>query len=267
MTKASAANVVLAYLESASVGVDAAAAQRISLQEARDRGLFGPVWHGTPQESLKNIREEGFKVFETGPSEGPTVHGYPDRPYHGGIPAPVHHLGYGVYFTTSKSNAKHFAGGTARGMRTYYLDVPRLETINFGAPRTMMGWWVDNGYDPELARTDRVEATRRLTQGLKSKYDAVWFKGKGIRRLLDGDQVVVFDPSRIYEIDPGASKPGDIGSKVRRKSDGMVGVLKNVRPLPEDFRQFHGGAERFLEVKWKKGGTDFNVYDRDVEFI
>jgi len=267
MMKASATNVVLSYLESASTTEIDAAVQTISPQGALDRKMFGPVWHGTEQERLQAIGEEGFKVFETGPREGPTLHGYPTQDYHEGIPAPVHHLGYGIYFTTSKAIAKHFAGGTVKGMRTYYLDVPRLETINFGAPRTMMKWWVENGYDPELAKTDRVEATKRLTQSLKSKWDAVWFKGKGLHRLLDGDQVVVFDPSRIYEIDPKAVKSGEVGSKVKRKSDGMVGVIKNIRPLEERFLKYHGGADRFLEVKWKKGGTELNVYDRDVEFL
>jgi len=131
----------------------------------------------------------------------------------------------------------------------------------------MMKWWISQGYDPELAKKDRVAATRKLTESLKSKYDAVWFRGKGIRRLLDGDQIVVFDPNRVYQIDPKLSKPGDIGSKVVRKSDGMRGTIVAVRPVPPDAQQYHGGAPRFLEIKWQRGGKEYNVYDRDVEFV
>lgn len=260
-------SVVHTYLKRA-MEVEADSAPKISLQEAKDRNLFGPVWHGAPQDRLEKINEEGFKIFMTGPREGETLHGYPGGDYHGGIPAPVHHLGYGVYFTTSATIAKNFAGGTIKGLKTYYLDVPRLETINFGAPRTMMKWWVDNGYDPDLAKSDRIEATKALTDSLKSKYDAVWFKGKGIRRLLDGDQICVYDTSRIYEIDKNLSKSGEIGSKVRRKADGMIGIILDRRDIPESVRDlYHGGEKEFLRIKWNKGGTDYNVYPKDVDFL
>jgi hypothetical protein len=254
------------YLESA-MEIDADKIRGISLQEVRDRKMFGPVWHGAPQERLEKINEEGFKIFVTGPREGDTIHGYPEGDYHGGIPAPVHHLGYGVYFTTSPTIAKRFSSGTMKGLKTYYLDVPRLETINFGAPRTMMKWWVENGYDPELAKMDRVVATVKLTDSLKSKWDAVWFKGKGIHRLLDGDQVCVYDPSRIYVLDPKLSKSGEAGAKVRRKSDGMVGVILKREPIQEEYRHFHGGNEEWMTVKWKKGGTQYNVFPKDVDFL
>lgn len=258
--------VIQAYLKSA-MEVDADAAPKVSPQEATDRKLFGPVWHGTSEGRRRKIEEEGFKVFVGGPMQGDIAHGYETSDYHGGVPAPVHHLGYGVYFTTSQAVAKQFAYGTMKGMRTYFLDVPRLETINFGANRTMMKWWVDNGYDPELAKKDRVAATMKMTDQLKSKWDAVWFKGKGLHRLLDGDQVCVYDPSRIYEVDPKLAKSGEIGSKVRRKDDGIVGVVVKREEIPERFRQFHGGETEWMTVKWKKGGTQYNVFTKDVEFL
>jgi hypothetical protein len=160
-----------------------------------------------------------------------------------------------------------FNENSTKGMKTYYLNVSNCETINFAVPHTMMNWWIKNGYDPELAKKDRVAATKKMTEHLKSQWDAVWFRGQGLRKFLDGDQICVYDPSRVYEIDPTLSKPGDIGSKVRRKSDGMKGVIRRVRNLePEQSRLYHGGTKRLLEVKWQKG-LDYNVKDSDVDFL
>ena len=241
----------------------------ISLQEARDRKLFGPVWHGTTSEARETIDQEGFKVFEGEARTEGISHGYEGTSdYALGLPAPVHHLGYATYLTTVKAIAKMFNGGTERGLRAYYLDVPRLETINFASPVKMMKWWLANGYPPDLAKVDRVAATKVMTDSLKSRFDAVWFKGRGIRRLLDGDQVAVFNPSRIYLVDPSLARPGDVGSKVVRKADGMRGTLMAVRPIPPDIgKQYHGGATRFLDIKWQRGGRDYNTYDREVEFV
>src|SRR5208282_364562 len=246
-----------------------AAMNTISEQDAQDRKLFGPVYHGTTEERQEQIGNEGFKVYIGDAGSGDVAHGYEgNQPYHEGIPAPVHHLGYGIYFTTAKSIAKQFAGGTTRGMKTYYLDVPRLETINFGVPKTMMKWWVSQGYNGELAKKDRVEATKQLTEHLKSQFDAVWFKGKGLHRLLDGDQICVFDPSRVYQVDKSLAKPGDVGSKVKRLADGMKGTIVNVRSIPEDVaKQYWGGETRVYQVKWTKGGTDHNVRGSQIEFI
>jgi GNAT superfamily N-acetyltransferase/RNA:NAD 2'-phosphotransferase (TPT1/KptA family) len=246
-----------------------AAMNTISMQDAQDRKLFGPVYHGTTEERQEQIGNEGFKVYIGDAGSGDVAHGYEgNQPYHDGIPAPVHHLGYGIYFTTSKTIAKQFAGGTTRGMKTYYLDVPNYETINFGVPKTMMKWWISQGYDPQLAKTNRVEATKKLTENLKSKYDAVWFKGKGLHRLLDGDQICVFDPSRVYQVDPNLAKPGDVGSKVKRLADGMKGTIVSARSIPEDVaKQYWGGETRIYSVKWTKGGTDNNVKGSQIEFI
>jgi len=246
-----------------------AAMNHISQQDAVDRKMFGPVYHGTTEEKQESIGNEGFKVYIGDAGSGDVAHGYEgNQPYHDGIPAPVHHLGFGIYLSTNKTIAKQFAGGTTRGMKSYYLDVPRLETINFGVPKTMMKWWISQGYNGKLAKKDRVEATKQMTEHLKAQFDAVWFKGKGMYKLLDGDQICVFDSSRIYEVDAAMSKSGDIGSKVIRKADGMKGVIKNVRSIPPDVaQQYHGGADKFYEIKWTKGGTDHNVYARDIEFV
>jgi hypothetical protein len=198
--------------------------KKISLQKAVDNKLFGPVYHGTNQEALSKIDKEGFKVIMGLHGTSGMSHGYEYEPYgyFTDVPPPIHHLGFGVYFTTVKAIAKRFAGGTAKGMKAYFLDIPKKETINFASPRKMMKWWIENGYDPELAKRGeggRYMATAKMTEQLKSKYEGVWFKGKGIHRLLDGDQVVVFDPKDIYEIDLSLSKEFDLGAKVKAKID------------------------------------------------
>ena len=54
--------------------------QKISLQEAKDRGMFGPVYHGTNSEARAKIDEEGFKVFEGEAMSGEIQHGYENIP-------------------------------------------------------------------------------------------------------------------------------------------------------------------------------------------
>lgn len=201
---------------------------RISPSEARQKKMFGPVWHGTTEEGKKSITRQGFNIFVGGARTGSVQHGYELRDYYDGIPAPVHHLGYGVYFTTSKTNAKKFNWGTTKGLIDYYLNVPRLKVINWGSPKTMMKWWIENGYNmkpigwqmgqtgtfhdikvmgsvpkdrPEEIEKRRVQATINMTNVLKSKFDAVWYKGKGFGKLLDGDQVCVYDLNNIYQLD------------------------------------------------------------------
>ena len=241
----------------------------ISLKDAEDMKLFGPVWHGTSSSTRDLIQQEGFKVFEGEAGTGNVSHGFENpREYALGHLPPVHFLGYGVYFTTSRNVAKMFNGGSMQGLNTYYLNVPRMETINFNAPHTMMKWWLRNGYDPQVAKTDRVAATKLLTDSLSSRFHAVFHKGGGWKTIDMGPQIVVFDPSRIYLVDLALSKPGEIGCKVMRKADGMKGTLLAIRSIPSEIgKQYHGGAERFLQVRWQRGGTDHNVYDRDVEFV
>lgn len=257
----------------------------ISPQEAVDRGMFGPVYHGTSQDKHELIDKEGFKVFVGHERDGAVTHGYLDNQYAMGYKPPIHHLGYGVYFTTSKTIAKEYNKGTTKGLTPYYLDVNNIETINFGSPNKMMQWWIDNGFDAELAKTGaqgRVDATIKLTNNLKSKYDAVWFKGAGgFKRLLDGDQIVVYDPNKIYRIDNTLVKDMEIGSKVVKvdnSSDnihdfhkklhiptGMVGVVVNRRKIDDKFKHMHPeNANYFYEVRFAKGGIQ-HVYDINIK--
>lgn len=280
---------------------------KISLQQAKDKDMFGPVFHGTSAEAHDKIAMDGFKIPIGNERSGEVSNGFETSDYAGGIPAPIHMLGFGVYFTTVKSIAKTFAGGTLRGMKIYFLDAPRREEINFASPNKMMKWWTANGYDynvtPETQfggsrtewggtkntlpaiREERLRATLHMTEELKSKYDAVWFKGRGLYRLLDGDQVVVFDPSHIYEIDLSMAKGLEVGAKVRAKhriariySDGLehgaveVGtkglVLKreNIEQKRIEYpTHWAKRAEKYvLNVKFKPGG-DWQVEDVDVE--
>ena len=207
----------------------------ISPQQAT--GMFGPLYHGTRGDPSE-IVATGFDVARSMPQgvggsrNTPigTSNGYPLEPYgHTGVAPPVHHLGFGAYLTTSKTIAKQFAGGTVKGMRTFYLDSPgagapgsrsRVLEINFGSPNTMMRWWREQGYDMSIeatkARDTRawIAATMKLTMKLQAEYDAVWFKGRGIYRLLDGDQVCVYRPELLRVVDPKLATGLDIGAKV-----------------------------------------------------
>lgn len=266
--------------------------KKISKQDAIDQKLFGPVYHGTNVDARDSISKDGFKIY-IGPERSEKIsNGFQASSYADGKPAPIHMIGYGVYFTTSKTIAKSFNGDSAKGLKEYYLKVPKLETINFGSQSNMMKWWVKNGYDmPTIyplkdGQSDkdvaqlRLEATKHLTDSLKSKWDAVWFKGKGLRKLLDGDQICVFDPANIYEVDSSIVKEWDIGSKVRRKSDGMTGVIKQIymdehsvttrRKLWNEQNAdkewwVKPDTKKVFSVKWQKGGTEYNVQDVDIE--
>lgn len=257
--------------------VTAAAVPKISLAEAQQRGMFGPCWHGTTAEAREQISRGGFRISER-PND--SRHGYAAVEYVDGLPPPIHHLGFGVYFTTSKTIAKQYNQNSTRGLTTYYLDVPRLKTINFGSPRTMMRWWQENGYDPRIAREDRAGATRALTEHLKQRYDAVWFRGKGLTRLLDGDQIVVFDTARIYEIDAALAAGFEPGARIRRRSDGLVGVIVrkeqdvDYEALTRMWRERgydgpHPWARPEMKakytVRWRRGGTQYGVADLDIE--
>jgi len=256
-------------------------------QKASDSGLFGPVYHGSSSENLARIRKDGFKIIKTGEDKS---HGYPDQEYgHTGHPPPVDHLGFGVYFTTIKSIGKKFNNNSVRGLVKFYLDVPRLETINFGAPNTMMKWWIANGYNIN-EDVGQMKATENLTAQLSSQYDAVWFKGKGLRTLLDGDQVCVYDPSNIHMADDKDVGGLDLGATVvhngkvprrfegREESyfipvEGMRGKIVSKTPIPyERFddttvakMQLDPSVDKnWISVKWKKGGTQVNYTEGDL---
>ena len=145
-------------------------------------------------------------------------------------------------------------------------------TINFGAANTMMKWWLKNGFDGELAKggkASRVAATEQMTDYLAARWDGVWFKGKGIHRLLDGDQVCVYDSSRIYCEDVGLAGELEVGSKVVAVSDRLVpagtkGVILGRRAIGPGYERFHGNAQWFLDVKWTPRGRSMNAYESDV---
>lgn len=279
----------------------------ISLQQARDKKLFGPVYHGSSQENLEKIGREGFKIFHGTRGDENISHGYPaNSTYAMGFPPPVHHLGYGIYFTTVKAIAKQFNQNTTKGIREFFLNTPRILEINFQSPEKMMKWWVANGYDGELAKTGeqgRIQATKKLTDYLSSKYDAVWFKGKGfMKRNLDGDQIVVFDTNNIFTVNPELSAPMEIGARVKRKTAkyetiitydtetgksereqtnkiqipaGVSGIImtKNpAEPMRNHWREIGNstphwteGSEFVYSVKWSKGGTEGNILDSMLE--
>lgn len=286
----------------------------ISKQQAVNKRLFGPVYHGTTEENWALIKQEGFKTIVGIASSGGVRNGYDLAKYAFGLPPPVHHLGYGVYFTTSKSIAKRFNEGSLRGLMEFYLNVPRLGTINFGAPNTMMKWWMSYGYDmpPVVWRKDwihmhhdmvedlRYKATMKMTKQIRKEYDAVWYKGGGMYQKLDGDQVCVYDPRRIYAIDPKLSKGLEIGAKVTHNQrilpthynirgemrtyippPNVRGVIIDKRPIPPAYweswakRAAENGftlsvpkdmkkARNWFAVRWSKGGTDFNYTNLEL---
>lgn len=198
----------------------------ISPEQAKEMKLFGPVWHGTTEENRSKINQSGFQIFVGGARSGNVTHGYQIDGYgNTNIPPPVHHLGFGIYFTTNRNQAKQYNWGTTKGLQDFYLYTPRLETINWGSTNTMMKWWREHGYDmpplSELAghtetqiETIRVEATKKLTDVLRSQFDAVWYKGKGIKTLLDGDQICIYDTKNIFQIDNNLSQGYDSGEGI-----------------------------------------------------
>lgn len=265
--------------------------KNISPQQARDLKLFGPVFHGTTSDKLEKINTQGFNVFVGHERSGNVSQGYEASDYYGGIPAPIHHLGFGVYFTTVQAIAKRFGEGNPN-TGPYFLDIPKIETINFGSPRTMMKWWEQNGYDykktpqttfgnPETnlnaIRQERLRATIQMTNFLKSRYDGVWFKGKGMYKLLDGDQVVIFDPSKVYKLDKNLAQPGEIGSRVVAKVGidpfgrgeikvpmGTKGTILDKRK-PDERQTWAKGSEWIYSIKWDKGGKMWDILDSWIQ--
>jgi hypothetical protein len=214
---------------------------QVGYQEIQNRKLFGPVYHGTTEESMSGIMTGGFKVFSGGARSGDVRNGYISQDYADGKPAPVHHLGYGIYFTQNKSIFKQYQG-SGRGMKEFYLDVPKIETINFASPNTMMKWWVKNGYDmpkfqdlknyaPSQIEEIRIKSTQNMTNIIKQKFDAVLFKGKGMYSLLDGNQICVYDPSKIYLLNQELNDENEIfpGDRVKLKNLKATVVVQGKR--------------------------------------
>lgn len=254
----------------------------ISPQEAHETcSNLGPLYHGTTPDAIPLINAEGFKWEEEEAGLGGSSHGYlpnMDYGYEGnrveGCSPPVHHLGYGIYLTQSKTRSRDLFGnpawhpyGSMRNVLEFrLLDTARILEVNFRAPNKMMQWWRDHGFECELSKTDRIAATKMLTATLSNECDACLFTGKGFGRGLDGNQICVYNPSFLRRIDKKLAQTGEIGSKVRRKEDGMMGTLLGRRSL-EKFKHLHGGETEFFTIRWRRGGTDMNVYPNQVELL
>lgn len=286
---------------------------KISFDEAQSKKMFGPIYHGTSPEKRDLIDREGFKVFYSDARSGGTSHGYEISNYYGGIPAPVHHLGFGIYMTTVKAIAKRYNYNSVRGLKIYYADVPRLQTINFGIARTMMDWWLKNGYNydtksPEkifgnpktnlaAIKAERYKATIEMTNYLSSRYDAVWFKGKGMNTLLDGDQICIYNPVNIFELDVSTLfRPEKVVAKIDIVNDtynqsgiiskGTKGTIetkdtvKNIisrydannlsnnpetKKIRDELIKRWEGATYVYRIGWETGGYTYNIPDTWVE--
>ena len=97
-----------------------AAVPEITTNEAVQKNMFGPVFHGTSESGRENISKNGFIVVDDEKAEL-KANGYQASNYADGKPAPIHHLGYGVYFTTKKSIAKNYNGRSQKGLKPYIL--------------------------------------------------------------------------------------------------------------------------------------------------
>jgi len=274
--------------------------QTVSLQGVKDNDFIYPVYHGTSEESYQNIIQNGFRIPK-GSKDSLKKHGFDLREYYDGIPAPTDFLGFGIYFTTVKSEGKKYNdAGYWQGKKVlpeYALKADSLETINFGSPKTMMKWWISNGYDVELAKRAlkeydpslRDEATEKMTEVLKSKYDAVLYRGAAFRREnnLDGNQICVFDTNNIFLVDKKGAQRGEIGSKVVL-SDGRKGTILDIVPInqgyidyisnpknmdnltpkaQEDVEKILKGDRKYYEVKLTKGGKINNLLNVDFEYL
>lgn len=249
----------------------------ISLQTAVDMGYFGPVYHGTTKDNISSIKSFGFKISKL--TDKSKKNSYNLVEYYAGcaMPPPTDHLGNGIYFTTVKNIAKEFAGRST--MDEYYLDVKNIETINFASPRKMMDWWISNGYDVKLAKealsTNNIDlwvkATDSLTKTLSEKYDAVYFKGSSMTRLLDGNQICVFDTSKIYHIDNTLASGLQLGSKVVAVAD-ICSKLSGDNKLKVDVKKGTKGVildkRNFgeLHLKWLRDNRgDIDIYKHELK--
>lgn len=246
---------------------------KVSPQQALDQHMFGPIYHGT--NNIDAILSNGFSVEMSRPhridySNKPvgTSNGYPLEAYALGISAPIHHLGFAAYLTTVKAYGKKYNGGSIKGLKTFYLNSRNVEEINFGAPNTMMKWWIANGYNMTAEATRNrdfdawVKATDNMTKTLMARCDAVWFKGKGIRRLLDGDQIAVYRPELIVMMDGSMASGMEVGSKVTHTGQMPFLIGHNDRYV-DDLSGDDFGSYGKLATKSKGWRGIFNATDRE----
>lgn len=245
--------------------------KEISYAEAMNQNMFGPVYHGTTEENSQAIKKTGFNIFIGAPRKDNITHGYTLEKYdQTPYPAPVHHLGYGVYFTTNKNSAKMYNRGTTKGLQEYFLNVPRMETINFASTKKMMDWWRKNGYnmDESMDENKRIQATVNMTNNLKEKYDAVYFKVKGLYRLLDGDQICVFDPQRIYTINPNLSQENEFVPKDRLviKDTNIIAKVDSVSKNGDIYISYDDPMQKVLQ-RYGKEFMNNQISIMDDQFI
>lgn len=244
---------------------------RVTLQQAHDQKLFGPVYHGTYEDGHTAIHTKGFQVID---DKNLWSHGYPLRNYgNTGYPPPMHHLGLGVYFTTNKAIATKYNKSTQSGLIQYYLNIPRLLKINFAAPNTMMKWWRQHGYDFDynnagddiLGREKEwYRATKNMTQYLASQYDAVWFTGKGFRGTnLDGDQLCVYEPTgKVFILDNSGITSVQLGAKVRLKPlEELQKIITNDRLRHEYWQNQPTAVPQIIDA-----GTHFMIGSTHVPY-
>jgi hypothetical protein len=112
-----------------------------------------------------------------------------------------------------------------------------------------------------------------MTDRLKAKYDAVWFKGKGMFKLLDGDQICVYNPNLIFkynkDLDRGTNDliPGDrFVVKDTKISSEIVNVRKNEIKYRDLWSFVIGDSPYYLITKLKSAEIEIikNTYYNDL---
>jgi hypothetical protein len=234
--------------------------QKVPLENTSS--MFGPLYHGTTELDMESILDHGFSVIE-GEIRTDKKHGLRNNIEEVDgkkFRLPCDFLGFGVYMTKSKTNSNRYGKNFNK---RFYLDTDKILKINFASFNRIAKWWIENGYDPELSMKDRVEATRKMTSRLSSKYDAVWFSGKGYGRLLDGDQVVIFNKDVIRIVEEDVVKRKDvtkIGDRIKSNSfydlenkkeiDGDIdGVVVRRMLIPKNLIKQYGGNKWFFQIE------------------
>lgn len=264
------------WLESRQLHFDFMKVDKVSPQQARE--MFGPVYHGSTEEGRESIADHGFKTFIGDAQKGDVKNGYKLQNFAKGRPAPIHHIGYGVYFSPSKGAAKIFNNDSVRGLTPYYIDKSRMMTFNFQSTDKMMDWWINHGYDmpvvypstytPEEIVQMRIKATVNMTNQLKSEYSAIHFTSKGYGKRMDVAQVCVYDQNAIFQLDKSLAKPWETGSQVEfikntNRSDrdppiGTIGEIGGIRQIPQDIAdEYWNGETTVCDVNFGYGTRTF----------
>lgn len=221
----------------------------VTSKEAKEAGLLGPLFHGTPSpDSKQKILSSGFSF-----DESTRVNGFSDYRF------PLHPLGYGVYATPAKSRAKVYASGATRNIVCLYLkfDPSRIKKISFSSIKNISKFWEKYGWVPPGVHDTgkgRAEKTLEMTRNL-AKESLVWFLKRPAFAddFAEHDQYCIFDTSLIYILDEKRDKlerslePREafrIGDFATLKDAGVgkvplfkvTSIQKNWEP-PETYRQ------------------------------